>query len=122
MLERWRDCSAERLAVYVESPDGQPGALGLWLLETHNDKGQILRSIVELAVNESGERIPCWERQTGQLLSSPAKKTGGMDGLVLLRSMETVLEREIKYRGAVAQDQLYSASLVGWLAVVWLQM
>lgn len=118
MLERWRVCSPEQLAVYVESPDGQPGALGIWLLETHNDRGQILRSIVKLAVSESGERIPGWERQIGQLLSNPARKSGGLDGMVLLRSMETVLEREIKHRGAVAQDQPYSASLVGWLAVV----
>jgi len=32
--------------------------------------------------------------------------------------METVVEWEIKHRDAVANDQPYSASLVGWLMVI----
>ena len=118
MLETWRGCPAEHLAAMVASSDGQVGAVGIWLVETNNEKGQILRSIVKLAINENGERIPGWERQVGQLLTNSATNTLGVDSARLLRLMETVLEREIKHRGAVAQDQPYSASLVGWLLVI----
>lgn len=118
LLETWRDRPAEQLAVAVNSPDGQVGALGIWLVETHNEKGQTLRSIIKLGVSEMGDRIPGWERQVGQLLAQPAATSSKLDGRNLLQQMEAMLEREIKHRGAIVRDRPYAARLVGWLGLV----
>lgn len=117
-LERWRNLPIDNIAVAVASPDEQSGALGIWLVETHNERGQSSRSIIKLAVNDIGERIPGWERQVGQLLAKPADNYQNGDSSKLLQMMEAVLEREIKHRGTVTKDQPYSALLIGWLRVV----
>ncbi|MFC1336565.1 MAG: hypothetical protein G8D91_18015 [gamma proteobacterium symbiont of Clathrolucina costata] len=119
MMEQYRSLAPENLAACMESLDGQSGCIGIWLLETHNEKGQSMRSIVKLAVNEDGDRLPAWERQVGQILNQPPRtaRQGG-DGMGLLKKMEAVLEREIRHRGAVDANQPYSARLVGWIKVV----
>ncbi|KAE8543991.1 DEAD/DEAH box helicase [Marinobacter nauticus] len=115
LLESWSNQEPEKLGVSVASPDGQSGALGLWLVETHNERGQTLRHLLKLAVNEKGERVPAWERQVGQILLQRPECRSSTDGTQLLEMMETVLEREIRHRGAAAQGEPYSASLIGWL-------
>lgn len=116
MLEQYRSLKSEKLAVAVESPDGQAGCVGIWLLETHNEKGQSIRSIIKLAINEQGDRLPSWERQVRQILNQPPKTAPPeVDGLVLLKRMEAVLEREIRHRGGFDANQPYSAQLISWI-------
>lgn len=117
LLESWSNQEPEKLGVSVASPDGQSGAVGLWLVETHNERGQTLRHLLKLAVNENGERVPAWERQVGQILLQRPESRSSMDGTRLLEMMETVLEREIRHRGAAAQGEPYSALLIGWIGV-----
>lgn len=118
LLESWSNQEPEKLGVFVASPDGQSGAVGLWLVETHNERGQTLRHLLNLAVNENGERVPTWERQVGQILLQRFESRSSMDGTRLLEMMETVLEREIRHRGTADQGKPYSASLIGWITVV----
>lgn len=115
LLESWSNQEPDNLGVSLASPDGQSGALGLWLVETHNERGQTLRHLLKLAVNEKGERVPGWERQVGQILLQRPESRISMDGTRLLEMMETVLEREICHRGAAAQGEPYSALLIGWI-------
>jgi SNF2 family DNA or RNA helicase len=117
LLELWSNQEPEKLGVSVASPDGQSGALGLWLVETHNERGQTLRHILKLAINDNGERLPAWERQVGQILAQQPENRSSMDSMQLLEMMETVLEREIRHRGTAAQGEPYSATLIGWIKV-----
>jgi superfamily II DNA or RNA helicase len=117
MLKFWSNQPPENLGVAVSSLDGQIGAIGLWLVETHNDKGQTLRHVIKLAINQDGDRVPSWERQLGQILAQPASHRNSTGNEKLLELMEGVLEREIRHRGAAAQGQPYSASLIGWITV-----
>lgn len=118
MLDNYRSLTPQSMAVTLCSSDGQQGAIGIWLVETHNEKGQTLRSIIKLAVNMQGERIPGWERQVSQLLKQPPHEQGRVERTVLLKYMESTLEREIRYRNTVNNDQPYSAKLVGWVALI----
>ncbi len=118
MLDSWSNQLAENLGVAVSSPDGQTGAISLWLVETHSDKGQTLRHVIKLAINQAGDRVPSWERQVGQILAQPISSRDSTGNEKLLELMEAVLEREIRHRGAAAQGQPYSASLIGWVTVV----
>lgn len=117
MLDNYRSLTADTMATALHTSDGLHGAIGIWLVETHNDKGQTLRSIVKLAVNNAGERIPGWERQVGQLLRQHPYEHDGVDSLALLKHMENTLEREIRHRNTVSHDQPYSARLVGWVTL-----
>ena len=117
MLNSWSNQGAENLGVSVSSPDSQSGAIGLWLVETHNAKGQTHRHVIKLAINQDGERVPSWERQVGQILAQPVFLRDSTGNVKLLDMMENVLEREIRHRGAAAQGQPYSASLIGWVMI-----
>lgn len=117
MLDTWGNQGAENLGVSVSSPNSQSGAIGLWLVETHNEKGQTHRHVIKLAINQNGERVPSWERQVGQILAQPVFLRDSTGNVKLLDMMENVLEREIRHRGAAAQGQPYSASLIGWVMI-----
>jgi len=117
MFDSWGSQGAENLGVSVSSPDSQSGAIGLWLVETHNEKGQTHRHVIKLAINHDGERVPSWERQVGQILAQPVFLRDSTGNVKLLNMMENVLEREIRHRGAAAQGQPYSASLIGWVMI-----
>ncbi len=38
--------------------------------------------------------------------------------LEMLPKLETILERELKYRGIIKDEQPYSAGLIGWIEIV----
>nr|WP_255612672.1 SNF2-related protein [Alcanivorax sp. 1008] len=117
MLHEARSYPVESIACSVKSIDDQSGAIGVWLVESHNDKGQTVRNVIKLAINTSGERVPGWERQVGQILSqSPATSDSVQSDL--LSGMESVLEREMRHRGLVNEEQPYNARLIGWISIV----
>ncbi|MES9821848.1 MAG: SNF2-related protein [Candidatus Thiodiazotropha sp.] len=118
MMETWRDCPSDQLSVAVISPDGQTGALGIWLVETHDEKGKAVRSIIKLGMKHDGHRVPGWERQVNHLLAATPGVQGGSSSPEMLKSMESLLDREIRHRWVASEGQPYSARLIGWVSVV----
>lgn len=115
LLRRYRQLPAEEIGIAVKA-NGTNGVLSIWEIETHNDKGHDVHSILKLAVDQNGNRLPIVEKHAEAYFQKPATDASE-NNLALLPKLETVVERELKFRGIVKEGQPYSASLVGWLDV-----
>jgi len=116
LLVRYRQLTAEEIGIAVKS-SGNNGILSIWEIETHNDKGHDVHSILKFAVDADGNRLPVIEKQVEDLFHLiPAGYSG--NGLEMLPKLETIMERELKYCGIIKDGQPYSAGLIGWVELV----
>ena len=115
-LREYRTLRAEDIACAVDGTGLPAGILSLWEIETHNDKGHTIRSIMKIGLNPSGERLVPLERSAEDIFNKQSsQKKGNTDALLLA---ERLLEREVKHRGKAADDQAYSSKLIGWIEVL----
>ncbi len=116
LLMRYRQLPPEEIGLVVKSSDNR-GILSIWEVETHNDKGHDVHSILKFAVDTDGNRLPILEKQTATIFQNlPGESSNSQ--LELLPKIENIMERELKYRGIIKDDQPYSASLIGWVIVM----
>lgn len=116
LLIRYRQLPAEEIGIAVKSSNTN-GILSIWEIETHNDKGHDVHSILKFAVDTDGNRLPIMEKQAEDVFQQiPMSYTG--NHLEMLPKLETIMERELKYRGIIKDEQPYSAGLIGWVEVV----
>ncbi len=114
-LEEYRNLTTIELGCSVKTGDYPEGILSVWEVETHNDKGHVIRSIVKVGMDKDGNRVVPLERHADELFQmSTASSSGSMDKLTMV---EQLLERELKHRGTNDSDQAYSSKLIGWLEV-----
>jgi len=113
LLMRYRQLPPEEIGLVVKSSDNR-GILSIWEVETHNDKGHDVHSILKFAVDTDGNRLPILEKQTATIFQNlPGESSNSQ--LELLPKIENIMERELKYRGIIKDDQPYSAGLIGWV-------
>ena len=116
LLIRYRQLPAEEIGIAVKSSNTN-GILSIWEIETHNDKGHDVHSILKFAVDTDGNRLPVIEKQVEDVFHQiPGGYSG--NGLEMLPKLETIMERELKYRGIIKDGQPYSAGLIGWVELV----
>jgi len=115
LLIHSRQLAPEEIGLVARSTDGQRGVVSIWAVETSNEKGQNQHRIIKLAMNEEGDRVPAWEKQTEQFFA--ATYDGKPSRNIRLSDIEPLLERELKHRGIVKDSQPYSAELIGWVCV-----
>lgn len=115
LLIRYRQLLPEEIGIVVKA-NGTKGVLSIWEIKTHNDKGHDVHSILKLAVDQNGNRLPAVEKHAEDYYLQSPKETLG-NNLALLPNLESVVERELKYRGIVKDEQPYSAGLIGWLNI-----
>lgn len=116
LLIHYRQLPAEEIGIAVMSSNNQ-GILSVWEIETHNDKGHDVHSILKFAVDADGNRLPVIEKQAENLFHLiPASHSN--NNLAILPNVEAVMERELKYRGIIKDGQPYSAGLIGWVELV----
>ena len=116
LLIRYRQLPAEEIGIAVKS-SGNNGILSIWEIETHNDKGHDVHSILKFAVDKDGNRLPIMEKQTEDIFQQLTVNSSG-NHVEMLPKLETIMERELKYRGIIKDEQPYSAGLIGWIEVV----
>lgn len=116
LLMRYRQLPPEEIGLVVKSSDNR-GILSIWEVETHNDKGHDVHSILKFAVDTDGNRLPILEKQTATIFQNlPGESSNSQ--LELLPKIENIMERELKYRGIIKDDQPYSAGLIGWVEII----
>ena len=99
--------------------DRRHGVLSLWHVATQGERGEIRTTVVPLAVDHQGQRIPSWEHQIDSLFNLPpaAAKTSPRDA-ILTNVIEPMIQRELLHRGAIGENRGYDARLIGWVEVV----
>ncbi|WNB74593.1 DEAD/DEAH box helicase [Methylomonas koyamae] len=115
LLSRYRQLPAEDIGIAVKA-DGVNGVLSIWQIQTHNDKGHDVHSILKLAVDRDGNRLPMLEKHA-EAYFQQQPIDASENNLPLLPKLEMVVERELKFRGIVKEGQPYSAGLIGWLDI-----
>jgi superfamily II DNA or RNA helicase len=118
-MTRYRNLPPNEIGVRVKSPNGRSGILSLWHVTTQGERGETRTSVLPLAVEIEGQRIPTWERQVDQMFQLPTVQTAieGPDRL-LKQEIEPMLQRELMHRGIVGENRGYEARLIGWVEVV----
>lgn len=116
LLIRYRQLPAEEIGIAVKSSCTN-GILSIWEIETHNDKGHDVHSILKFAVDNDGNRLPIMEKQAEEVFQQMPIDYFN-NNLEILPNLETIMERELKYRGIIKDEQPYSAGLIGWVEVV----
>jgi hypothetical protein len=70
-LTDYRALPAHEIGVRVAASDHRTGVLSVWHVTTQGDRGEVQTTILPLAVDFKGQRIPSWERQTDSLFHRP---------------------------------------------------
>ena len=118
-MGRYRNLSPSQIGVRVKAPNRRSGILSLWQVMTQGERGETRTSVLQLAVDSEGQRIPTWERQAEQMFQLPAADTAIRDPDRLLKDeIEPMLQRELIHRGIVGENRGYEARLIGWVEVV----
>lgn len=107
------------LGIRVRSRDGRKGCLGVWRVEAEGERRQRKTRLVAIAVAESGERIPAWERKPDEIFhATPLAGAGEGLGVAFYRNtVEPIFHRELSQRGIVTGGVSYEAELVTWVEV-----
>jgi hypothetical protein len=118
-MTRYRNLPPTEIGVRVKSPNRRSGILSFWHVTTQGERGETRTSVLPLAVDVEGQRVPSWERQIDQLFQQPVtqKALDGPDRL-LKQEIEPMLQRELMHRGIVTESRGYDARLIGWVEVV----
>ena len=108
-LDKYRNIEPEVLGFY--SCALNPGeSVSIWQVRAANEKGHTVHSIMKLAVDGDGNRLPHLEKQIDSIFQA---QTGSGESLVDLHKIEAVLERELHHKNIVKLEQSYSAKLIG---------
>jgi hypothetical protein len=83
------------------------------------DRRPTAATILPLAVDFQGQRIPSWDRQIDSLFQSPHATSDTRPRLDLLAQvLEPMIQRELLHRGVIGERRGYDAKLIGWVEVV----
>ncbi|MDC0404232.1 SNF2-related protein [Porticoccaceae bacterium] len=108
-LDKYRNLDPEYLGFYSSELNAGE-TVSVWEVRAANEKGHNVHSIMKLAVDGDGNRLPHLEKQIDVVFKAEGKK-GAHE--VDLYKIEAVLERELHHRNIVKPEQSYSAKLIG---------
>lgn len=118
-MARYRALPAQDVGVRVRAENHRIGVLSLWYITTQGERGEIRTTILPLAVDFQGQRIPSWERQIDSLFHRPPATGDNRPGSKLLAEvLEPMIQRELLHRGVIGERRGYDAKLIGWVEVV----
>ncbi len=118
-VSRHRATPPEEVGLRIGAGGDRTGVLSLWHVRTQGERGEVRSTILPLAVDSSGQRVPPWERQIDAMFrrpaaSDPARRLPGL----LADVLEPMVQRELLHRGVIGERRGYDAKLIGWLEVV----
>lgn len=116
---RYRNLPPSEIGVRVQSQNRRGGALSLWQVTTRGERGETKTSVLPLAVDKDGQRVPAWERQLDQAFQFQGtdKRLDSPDRM-LKQEIEPMVQRELIHRGIVDENRGYEARLIGWVEIV----
>jgi hypothetical protein len=118
-LTGYRALPAQEIGVRVVASDHRTGVLSVWHVTTQGDRGEVQTTILPLAVDFKGQRIPSWERQADSLFHRPpATDESPARSDLLVTALEPMIQRELLHRGVIGERRGDDARLIGWVEVV----
>lgn len=118
-LSEHRGLPPQGLGVRVRAEDRRAGVLSIWHVTSQGERGEVRATILPLAVDFQGHRIPSWERQIEATYQRPPASGDARPPADLLsRVLEPMIQRELLHRGVIGEKRGYDAKLIGWVEVV----
>ena len=118
-MATYRNLPPQEIGIRVSRGSDRAGVLSLWHVTTQGDRGETRQSVLPLAVDLDGARIPAWERQIDHLFQlSPSSHEQPPRADLLHSVLEPMVQRELLHRGLITKDRGYDARLIGWIEVV----
>jgi hypothetical protein len=118
-MARYRGLPTQEVGVRVRAEDHRTGLLSLWYITTQGERGELRTTVLPLAVDYHGHRIPAWERQIDGLFQrSPATGDARPRPDLLGGVLEPMVQRELLHRGVIGERRGYDARLIGWVEVI----
>ncbi len=115
-IARWKSLEPDRIGASVDGARGEPAMLAVWLVETSNERNERKTLVQSVAVQAgNGGRIPSIERQIEDVFKKPcsAPRLSEAERTRLVHEfIEPTLERELKMKGALAENGSFTAELV----------
>jgi SNF2 family DNA or RNA helicase len=112
-LIKYRKLPPEELGIVVQTAEHE-GVLSIWEIETHNDKGHSVHTLLNLAIDTDDKRLPTFEKNAEKIYRQKFSNRIYSNEKILPK-LEMFMERELKYRGVIKEGQPYSANLIGWV-------
>lgn len=118
-MTAYRGLPPQEVGVRVRADDRRTGVLSIWHVTTQGERGEIRTTILPLAVDFQGQRIPSWERQIDAVYQRPPATGDTRPNPDLVSSvLEPMVQRELLHRGVIGEKRGYDAKLIGWVEVV----
>lgn len=118
-MTRYRNLPVAEIGVRVKTQNRRAGILSVWHVTTQGDRGETRTSVLPLAVDVEGQRVPAWERQVDCIFQfSPTQNSIEAPDRILKQEIEPMLQRELMHRGIVGEQRGYEARLIGWVEIV----
>jgi len=117
-MTRYRNLPATEIGIQVPPENGRAGVLSLWQVTTLGDRGEHRSTILPLAVDYDGQRVPSWERQVDRMFQLfPGSSRKQASEQMLSQVIEPMLQRELVHRGIASEQRGYEARMIGWVEV-----
>ena len=117
-MRHYRRLPDDQIGVRVSCSDERSGVLSIWHVTTQGDHGETRKHLLTLAIDLDGQRIPSWEKQIDRVFQyDPAAQTDKRQTHLLTETLEPMIQRELIYRGLLAENRGFDARLVGWVEV-----
>lgn len=117
-MARYRGLPPQEVGLRVQAENHRTGVLSLWHVTTQGERGELRTTILPLAVDFHGHRVPAWERQIDGLFQRPPATSDARPRPDLLADvLEPMVQRELMHRGVIGERRGYDARLIGWVEV-----
>ncbi|MDD3269887.1 MAG: SNF2-related protein [Syntrophomonadaceae bacterium] len=121
MQKMINDCTAlasRQRGLYGHIPDlDTTGIISIWRVEIHGVKGQVQRLIINIGVDQFGQRSRHLEEAANRLTSLHTANQPAMDNNYIKEAVNelipAMLRRELQYSGLLPDEAAYSAHLLG---------
>lgn len=110
MLEQYRSLAPEFIGFTSDELNASE-SISIWDVRAENEKGHSVHSVLKLAVDIEGNRLPHLEKKIDNIFLSTERK---LSPEIDIHKIESVLERELHHRNIVKAEQAYSAKLIAF--------
>lgn len=118
-IEKYKSLAPQELGVLISSSEIQETLFcSIWHIDIKNEKGEKWNYILPIVIDDKFKRYDSFESNLPKIFLIKPKQIDPIfskSNNEILNKIETIVEREIHYRGWVNDKQNYHTKLIGWI-------
>lgn len=120
LLDHWRTVAAEQIGATAELSLTRPAVLTLWLIQGDKRGADATTTLVAIAVDRDGQRVPTVEKRFRDCFLTPSEKAPiptNERPRLLSQFIEPALHRELRHRGIVGVEKSHTVRMIAWVEI-----